>query len=329
MGRSPVAYRPPWAYEFRDDGVVCLFCGSDLGPILVGKQVAPPPGGVCESCASHVHQVWRKLSGDASPAHPMSDTVEVEVVKALVLKPASLSGGLIPNYGVPDSYELAVVDLPDGTCDLPSADVARDEDAKAAVVRALADVGVGTWSLFCETLYGARTPRGKMADVVLVRAWQVAEHATVRWVAWPPWEAAPGLASLYVALREVMYTRLLLHQTAAGTVPVAVRVRQVASAYIRTQQRIRSGEQDVDTSMLKLQWDQMSAEEKQVAQQLKKDAESSAELVEQKSVTPTIDEAVVPDPLEDVAPAEGEADGSAETDASEMFDDDAEDGADD
>jgi hypothetical protein len=280
-----------WEYSFHA-GVPCLFCGNDERVVLVpASDVAVPEEvspafpvamttlsrGVCEACASHLTWIWRQSPPDASLA---SDSVEATRIKVLVarLRPV-VEGEAIPDQ--PHSYDFAMAAQPDGGVDFPTAELAKGEAEFAAVSRALAQVGLATWTCCCESLYEGHTPRGRVARLVLVTACAKISELKIdpQWREWPPWEHATGMGGLYRALQHVWPLRIWKHLAREPrTSGITTVLREGAAKYVQIQRDLRSGVSGVDTSMLEYLRKSMTDDEKLVDRVLRDYEQKEAEV---------------------------------------------------
>jgi hypothetical protein len=267
-----------WSYEFAAGTVPCLFCGNSERVVL--RSPLRGEAGVCEACSVHLYWIWRRLAGDAAPREAGSDALRPARVKVVVARLTRLSSGLPAPPETPYSYQVGFVAGPDGTLDLPTADLAPDEKEEAAAERALAFAGVGTWPVMLEPLYAAHTPRGSLARVYLARAYVLLdrqEDSRLLWREWPPWEHARGMEGFYLALRDVWQLRINSHVAReTRTDELSVLVRRGAHEYVKIQQALRSGARDVDTSMAEYLRRSMTDDEKWVDKILREEYEKLA-----------------------------------------------------
>jgi hypothetical protein len=279
---------PPWDYTFSGAGFPCLMCGGKKRTeiVLVNTSRAKNPGprfthGICEACAVHLYWAWHERVPDADQAGPDERRKDVERVK-VVLSCLKTLDGKSANPEVIESYQFALVQRPDGGLDLPSADLRRGETCVEAAVRALGQHGAYTWPCFVEPLYAALSPRGRFARVMLATAYTTwtrdkdgrlvaapAESGQLKWRDKPPWEEAPDLCTLYLALRDVWPLRIWKH-VARDPHPseITINVRRAAAEYIYMQQDLRAGKRGVDTSAAEILRRAMSDDEKMVDRRL-------------------------------------------------------------
>jgi hypothetical protein len=268
-----------WNYEFAADAVPCLYCGNSERVVL--RNVLRPEVGVCEACSAHLYWIWRKLSGDAPP-RAAADSLRPARVKVVVSRLGRLPSGQPNPPDTPYSYEVGFVSGPgpDGSLDLPTADLQPGEEEVAAAERALASAGAGTWPCMLEPLYAAHTPRGSLARVYLARAYVLPERKEddkILWRGWPPWDHARGMEGFYLALRDVWQLRINSHLARdPRTAELSVLVRRGAHEYVKIQQALRSGARDVDTSMAEYLRRSMTDDEKWVDRVLREEHEKLA-----------------------------------------------------
>ena len=250
-------YVPPWFCTFvRGEGHTCAFCGqSDCSLLVPGNSEVSRSDvslGICEACAVHVHWAWRTTTGDVPPVFP--EKVTVSSVKVIVarLRPSS-DGKDPPDPALASSYDFVVSFQADGSVDLPGVDFAEGESMADAVLRALGEVKLSTWSLFVEPLYKAHTPRGRLVSVVLCTVWSKVgpPFSNPEWRPWPLHDhVVPGMAGFYTGLEDAWAQRVWRYSSASPrTDELSVYVREAASRYIDIQQQARAGE-GPDLSML-------------------------------------------------------------------------------
>jgi hypothetical protein len=263
---------PAWEHRFSS-GPACVMCGSTSRTVVA--NLTRDDLGVCEACSVLLYRAWHDMPEDLLPPELDGEQREADRSKVLLMRlrkgrPESL-----------DSYEVAFCPTEEGL-DLPTVKVADKQDEVDAVVTSLASYGVVTWPPFVDTLYTALSPRGKLVRLVFVSAythWQKDEEGGVstagpksgerelRWLDWPPWKRAAGMASLLVGLRDVMPVRVWRHfkgeETSRKDSLVTV-LRRAASEYIYMQQDLRAGEVGVDVTGAELLRRNMSADEKEV-----------------------------------------------------------------
>jgi hypothetical protein len=287
---SPRGYLPPWQYEFRK--MSCLFCGNDERIVLVGvadPQSPPASIGICEACAVHAHWTWRMLAGDAAPAEDSGQVTRVKVVVSRLAK-LSTEGGELCKADHPGSYELVMAPGVDGYHDLPTAELQPGEKELEAAARALASVGLVTWSVFLEPLFTAHSPRGSLVRIYLVTAYadapdQAMVVAPPAWRRWPPWDHARGLYGLYASLREIWPLRIAVLRTLEPSrEQITTRIRKGAAEYIRLQQRLRV-DPDIDVSMAKYLRQSMSDDERAACKQVLDLSDLEAEREVEREVT--------------------------------------------
>jgi hypothetical protein len=293
---------PPWDYTFSGVGFPCLMCDNKTRTsiVLTGPRVKNPgprfTHGICEACAVHLYWAWHERVPDADLAGPDELRKDVERVK-VVLSRLKTVDGKSANPEVTESYQFALVIRPDGGLDLPSADLLRGETCVDAAVRALKQHGAHTWPCFVEPLYAALSPRGRLARVMLAVAYTTwtrdkddrlvaapAESGQLKWRDRPPWEEAPDLCALYLALRDVWPLRIWKH-VARDPHPseITTCVRRAAAEYIYMQQDLRADKRGVDTSAAEILRRSMSDDEKMVDRRLGDVERGQAEIREQEA----------------------------------------------
>ena len=294
---------PPWDYTFSGAGFPCLMCDNKTRTsiVLTGDSRVKNPGprfthGICEACAVHLYWAWHERVPDADQAGPDELRKDVERVKVLLSRLKTVDGKSA-NPEVTESYQFALTIRKDGGLDLPSADLLRGETCVDAAVRALKQHGVHTWPCFVEPLYAALSPRGRLARVMLATAYTTwtkdkddrliaapAESGQLKWRDRPPWEEAPDLCALYLALRDVWPLRIWKH-VARDPHPgeITTCVRRAAAEYIYMQQDLRADKKGVDTSAAEILRRSMSDDEKMVDRRLGDVERGQAEILEQES----------------------------------------------
>jgi hypothetical protein len=281
-------YRPEWDYSYTMDGVVsCAFCMTQERPIFVrGGQTI----GVCEPCSGIAHFMWKQEPGDVPPS--FTDAAAKEVTRVYLVIPRLSQNRAKPHSELPTDYEFVVVVDEEGKLDLPSVVVAKDEKLNVAAVRALGELGLSTWSRpdFLETLYTAYTPRGRLATVMLVRAWRLANSQatsdTLAWRSWDELNKASSMMGFYSALEPVWAMRVFRHNRAAGenpTTDISVRIRSIAAQFIELQQGLREGDKNLDISMFEYMKRKVTEDEKAIDKLIAQHELQSRLLADQKS----------------------------------------------
>jgi hypothetical protein len=297
-------YVPPWSYEFRE-GVACAFCGNAERVVLCGSGISL---GVCESCSVIVHYVWRGLS---EAVDPVKETKKPLLIKVLVPRLLKRADGTPAMPSHPATYEYLFDLRGDGNmADLPTATLKDPIDAKEAVGRVLADLGLVTWDSCVEPLYRAHTYRGGMAEVYLVTAYGevpgVPRSAAATWRNWPVWNhVGASQVGFYSALEHVWPLRLLRRMNArSSTLEVVTFMRRGAVEYVALQLALLK-DPSTDTSMAEYLHKSMSDDEKLVCKTIVEDAKLEAETVVEEPLTEGVLEKVGEDDLpEEVGDAE-------------------------
>jgi len=263
---------PAWEHRFTS-GPACVMCGTTSRTVVA--NLTRDDLGVCEVCSVLLYRAWHDMPADLLPPELDGEQREADRSKVLLMRlcgkrPESL-----------DSYEVAFCSTEEGL-DLPTVKIAEKQEDVDAVVTSLASYGVVTWPPFVDALYTALSPRGKLVRLVFVSAythWQKdldggvstsrpqSDERELKWLDWPPWKRASGMASLLVGLRDVMPLRAWRHFKAEGTTRTGSLVtvlRRAASEYVYMQQDLRSGVAGVDVTGAELLRRNMSDDEKEV-----------------------------------------------------------------
>lgn len=286
MGKK-VVYGPEWDHSYTMDGVVsCAFCLTRDRPILVrgGQNI-----GICEPCAGIVHYMWKQEPGDVPPS--FTDEGKKEVTRVYLVIPRLSLEIAKPQSELASDYQFVVVTSEDGQLDLPSVDVIKGEDLNGTAARALGALGLTTWARpdFLETLYTAYTPRGRLATVMMVRAWRLqnsqATSDTLIWREWDVLKSNSGMMGFYTALEPVWAMRVFRHNRATGenaTTAISVRVRGIAAQFIELQQGLRTGVKNLDVSLLEFMKRKVTEDEKAVDKLIAQHETQSRALANQK-----------------------------------------------
>lgn len=293
IDRSKPGPIPPWPREFRGSlsGIACAFCGVRSRTVVLVTNPDGTQVGACEACSAHLYWTWRGLDPDVDPSPPSDRPTVPTCVRVLVTKLASVEGGRA-DPGHPASYEILMVEQPDGDLDLPAAEIVGSESAAAASARALADLGLGAWTVLVESLYTAISPRGRLVEVTLALAYTEylpaleieppASPPKHDFKPWPPWDKSESMSSLYLALRDVMPLRIAKHLAGdPRTSTVTTQLRRGAVEYVKMQHDLRAaksgkGRKDVDTSVAEMLYKGMSDDERMVVQKIKEVEEADA-----------------------------------------------------
>jgi len=287
---SKAALVPAWQYEFRES-VACSFCGNTERVVMCAPSAEH---GVCEACSVHSYWIWKRMQGDFVPTSTRS---LVKRVKVMVPRLVTLPDGQSARPDLPLSYEVLVVlgGGVDGMCDLPSADVGPGESEEVAVMRALGEQGLMTWSSCVEPLYAAHTMRGSVARLYLVTACAYADGRDSRSSAFRPLplrdHVGASLHGYYSALDDVWPLRITKHRFESAGRDVCTILRRGAVEYIAMQLRLLKDPRE-DVSMAKFLRESMTdgeklvcklvldearlAEEKMLDEQAAKESQASA-----------------------------------------------------
>ena len=216
-------------YTFAE-GLPCPCCGNAERTILT-PEGGNPEAGACEACSVELYWAWKTLLADAAPTSTASAD-RVSRVKVLVAHRKMQSIGVHAPAEISSSYEVLMVPMPDGTPDLPTADVGPGELETDAARRALLATGIVTWPIFLDSLYAAHTPRGSLCRVYLARAYAtspaVPGATSLPWRSWPLGQHAPAMAGFYLALRDV-WPLVLRAPRVPATSEICVQVRRGAA----------------------------------------------------------------------------------------------------
>ena len=276
-------------YTFAE-GIPCPHCGNAERTILVADghpDEDRPVAGACEACSVDLYWAWKKLLADAAP-RAGSPADRVSRVKVMIARRKTSSSGVPEPAEISTSYEVFMVSMPDGTLDLPTADVGPGEPEVDAARRALSQAGIATWPTFLDSLYTAHVPRGSLCRVYLARVYAMPgdtpETRSSPWRDWPLGKHVPAMAGFYLALRDVwplvlraprslaVGSQTLGSQTLSE---ICVGLRRGALEYIKMQQQIREKIPNVDTSMAEYLRRGMTDDEKLVEKALRKEEDLS------------------------------------------------------
>lgn len=278
-------------YTFAE-GMPCPHCGNAERTILVAngrssedakepEDTVDPVAGACEACSVELYWAWKRLLADAAPTSG-SPADRVSRVKVMVARRKTLRSGVLEPAEISSSYEALMVAMPDGSLDLPTADVGPGELEVEAARRALGEVGVVTWPASLGSLYTAHVPRGSLCRVYLARAYVALEVAAgapaPSWRSLPLGQHAPAMSGFYLALEDV-WPLVLRSPRNPETSEICVGLRRGSLEYIKMQQQIREKIQNVDTSMAEYLRRGMTEDELLVVKALAKEAALGSEVL--------------------------------------------------
>lgn len=259
----------------------CAVCHSEDVPVMRTDALLA----ICEACSNMMGWLWRRFDDETLGLPGATYNTKVGFASVLIVRDRK------DDYVVPFDV-LLVARKDEDSFGLPGGKVERSESPSDTAVRELfEETGFRTFAPALESLYIGYSPRGRLGQVFLCRAYvepaagsREPGDQSFSWKPWPIVEHVGFLKGFYEGVNDAFWARRKLQVQADASTPLSLRLSTTAEAYLDLRMGKEKRYQEHEAQLSEAFLSVMGAEEKAIVDVIVgRDEKQKGELLVKKS----------------------------------------------